>query len=91
MVHIYSNNHIIDDPDRCFIDQGLTTKGVTIEDECWIGALSVILDGVTVGYRSVVAAGSVVTHDVPPHSVVAGVPARVIRDLSVPKSEAGSV
>jgi acetyltransferase-like isoleucine patch superfamily enzyme len=91
MVHIYSNSHVIDDPDRCFIDQGLTTEGVTIEDECWIGAMSVILDGVTVGYRSVVAAGSVVTRDVPPHSVVAGVPARVIRDLSVPKSEAGLV
>ena len=56
-------------------------EGVTIEDECWIGAMTVILDGVRIGYRSVVAAGSVVTRDVPPHSVVAGVPARVIRDL----------
>jgi len=91
MVHIYSNSHVIDDPDRCFIDQGLTTEGVIIEDECWIGAMSVILDGVTVGYRGVVAAGSVVTRDVPPHSVVAGVPVRVIRDLNVPKSEAGLV
>jgi len=90
MVHIYSNNHIIDDPDTCFVDQGLICEGVTIEDECWIGAMSVILDGVTVGYRSVVAAGSVVTRDVPPHSVVAGVPARVIRDLRQPKDETGS-
>ena len=90
MVHIYSNNHIVDDPDSCFIDQGLTCEGVTIEDECWIGAMSVILDGVTVGYRSVVAAGSVVTRDVPPHSVVAGVPARVIRDLRQPKDGIGS-
>ena len=81
-VHIYSSNHIFEDPDRCFIDQGVTAEGVTIEDECWIGARAVILDGVTVGRRSVVAAGAVVTEDVPPHSVVGGVPARVLRDLS---------
>jgi acetyltransferase-like isoleucine patch superfamily enzyme len=81
MVHIYSNSHVFDDPDVCFIDQGITTLGVTIEDECWIGAMAAILDGVTVGHNSVVAAGAVVTKDVPPHSLVAGVPARVIRNL----------
>lgn len=81
MVHIYSNNHVFDNPDVCFVDQGITTQGVTIEDECWIGAQAVILDGVTIGRRSVVAAGAVVNRDVPPHSLVGGVPARVIRDL----------
>jgi acetyltransferase-like isoleucine patch superfamily enzyme len=81
MVHVYSNSHVFEDPDVCFIDQGITTLGVTIEDECWIGAMAVILDGVTVGHNSVVAAGAVVTRDVPPHSLVAGVPARVVRDL----------
>jgi acetyltransferase-like isoleucine patch superfamily enzyme len=81
MVHIYSNNHVFEDPDVCFIDQGITTEGVTIEDECWIGAQAVILDGVTVGRRSVVAAGAVVNRDVPPHSLVGGVPARLIRRL----------
>ena len=81
MVHIYSNSHVFDDPDVCFIDQGITTSGVTIEDECWIGAMAIILDGVTVGHNSVVAAGAVVTKDVPPYSLVAGVPARVIRNL----------
>ena len=81
MVHIYSNSHVFDDPETCFIDQGITTQGVTIEDECWIGAMAAILDGVTVGHNSVVAAGSVVTRDVPPYSLVAGVPARVVRDL----------
>ena len=80
-VHIYSSNHEYKDPDVCFIDQGVTTKGVTIEDECWIGAMAVILDGVTIGRRSVVAAGAVVTEDVPPYSLVAGVPAKVIRNL----------
>jgi acetyltransferase-like isoleucine patch superfamily enzyme len=81
MVHIYSNSHVFDDPEVCFIDQGITTLGVTIEDECWIGAMAAILDGVTVGHNSVVAAGAVVIEDVPPYSLVAGVPARVIRNL----------
>lgn len=81
-VHIYSSNHVFQDPDVCFIDQGVTTEGVVIEDECWIGAMVVILDGVTIGKGSVVAAGAVVTEDVPPHSLVAGVPARVIRPLA---------
>jgi acetyltransferase-like isoleucine patch superfamily enzyme len=85
-VHVYSSNHVFDDPDVCFIDQGVTTQGVTIEDECWIGAMVVILDGVTIGRHSVVAAGAVVTKDVPPYSMVAGVPARVIRDLRAESS-----
>jgi acetyltransferase-like isoleucine patch superfamily enzyme len=86
-VHIYSSDHIFDDAETCFIDQGVTTQGVVIEDECWIGAMAVILDGVTIGRRSIVAAGAVVTEDVPPHSLAAGVPARVIRDL---RTRAGS-
>ncbi len=80
-VHIYSSDHVFDDPETCFVDQGITTRGVVIEDECWIGAMAVILDGVTIGRRSVVAAGAVVTDDVPPHSLAAGVPARVIRNF----------
>ena len=50
-----------------------------MHDDCWIGAGSTILDGVTVGQGSVIAAGSVVTRDVEAYSVVAGVPARLIR------------
>ncbi len=49
---------------------------------CWIGANSVILPGVTIGENSVVAAGSVVTKDVPADTVVAGVPARVIKNVT---------
>jgi acetyltransferase-like isoleucine patch superfamily enzyme len=86
-VHIYSSNHVFDDPETCFIDQGVTTQGVTIEDDCWIGAMVVILDGVTIGKRSVVAAGSVVTKDVPAYSLVAGSPAQVIRDLRAGRSK----
>lgn len=55
---------------------------VVVEDEVWIGAHATILKGVRIGRRSVVAAGSVVTRDVPPDCVVAGVPARPIRFLS---------
>jgi len=52
---------------------------IVIEDRAWLGNRSMVLRGVTVGHDAVVAAGSVVTRDVPPRTVVAGVPARVIR------------
>jgi acetyltransferase-like isoleucine patch superfamily enzyme len=78
---IIAVNHIFDDPKRPFTDQGITAEGIVIEDDCWLGAGAVITDGVRVGKGSVVAAGAVVTKDVPPHSVVAGVPARVIKTI----------
>jgi acetyltransferase-like isoleucine patch superfamily enzyme len=53
--------------------------GVTIEDDVWIGAQAIVLRGVTVGRGSIVGAGAVVKKSVPPYSIVAGVPARVIR------------
>lgn len=55
------------------------TAPITIEDNVWIGMNATILKGVTIGTGSVIAAGAVVTKDVPPHCVVAGVPAKVIR------------
>ena len=60
--------------------QGLDEQGIVVEDDVWIGTHVVICDGVTVGAHSVLAAGSVVTKDVPPYSVVGGVPARVLYD-----------
>lgn len=54
---------------------------ITIEDGCWICSSSTICGGVTIGKNSVVAAGAVVTRDVPPNSLVAGVPAKVIRQI----------
>lgn len=62
-------------------DHLLVTAPVTIEDDVWLGTNAVILPGVTVGRGAVVGAGAVVNQDVPAYSVVAGVPARVIRTL----------
>jgi len=56
---------------------------ITVEDGVWIGAGAIILQGVRIGKCSVVGAGAVVTSDVPPHVLVAGVPARVVRQLKV--------
>lgn len=60
-------------------DQSVTTKPIVIDDDCWIGANATILAGTTIGRHSVVAAGSVVTRDVPPYSVVGGNPARLLK------------
>lgn len=78
---IIAVNHVFDNPDQPFIDQGITAEGIVIEDDVWIGSGAIITDGVRVGKGAVVAAGSVVTKDVPAHTVVGGVPAKVIREI----------
>jgi len=55
---------------------------IVIEDGCWLASRCTVLPGVTIGAGAIVAAGSVVTRDVPKHTLVAGVPARVIRELA---------
>lgn len=62
--------------------QPVSTAPIVIEDECWIGANAVITAGVTIGKHSVVAGGAVVTKSVPPYSVVAGNPAKVIKQYN---------
>jgi acetyltransferase-like isoleucine patch superfamily enzyme len=74
-------NHVFADTERPVMDQGITARGIRIEDNCWIGAGAIVLDGVTIGRGACVGAGAVVTSDIPPHSLAVGVPARVIRDL----------
>lgn len=74
-------NHNFTEADKRIDEQGVSTKPVVIEDDIWIGANAAIMPGVTVGRHSVVAAGAVVTKDVPPYSVVAGIPAKTIKKL----------
>ena len=78
---IIAVNHVFDDPDRPFVEQGITAEGITIEDDVWLGAGAIITDGVRVGKGAIVAAGAVVTQDVPPHTVVGGVPAKPIKTI----------
>jgi acetyltransferase-like isoleucine patch superfamily enzyme len=82
MVQIVAVNHVFSDPERPFIEQGITAQGIVIEDDVWIGSGAVITDGVQIGKGAVVAAGAVVTQDVLPNCVVAGVPARLIKEIS---------
>jgi len=81
LVQILAVEHVYDDPDRPFVEQGIRAKGIVIEDDVWIGAGAIITDGVHLGRGAVVGAGAVVTHDVPAHTIVAGVPARVIKEV----------
>ena len=75
-------NHNFADTTHRIDEQGITTKPVTIGDDVWIGANAVILPGVTIGRHSVVAAGAVVTTDVPENTIVGGVPAKIIKHLT---------
>jgi acetyltransferase-like isoleucine patch superfamily enzyme len=78
---IIAVNHVFSDPSRSFVDQGITAQGIVIEDDVWLGAGAIITDGVRVGKGAVVAAGAVVTQDVEAHTVVGGVPARLLRRI----------
>jgi acetyltransferase-like isoleucine patch superfamily enzyme len=76
-------NHRFDDPDRPVPWQGFTTKGPTrIGDNVWFGANVVVTSGVTIGERCVIGANSVVTQDIPPFSIAAGAPAKVLRAVT---------
>lgn len=80
-------NHNFEDASRRIDEQGISTKPVVIGDDVWIGANAVILPGVTIGRHVVVAAGAVVTKDVPEFTVVGGVPAKVIKDVRGKKED----
>lgn len=95
-VYIRSSNHQFSDPKRLIMDQGHYTKkvsyknieyGVVIEDDIWIGANVIILSGAMIGKGSVIGAGSVVTGTIPPFSIAAGSPARVISKRGLHKAE----
>ena len=75
-----SYNHQFDDATTPIPTQGLTSRGNTVvEDDVWLGAGVIVLDGVKIGRGAVVGAGSVVTRDLPAYSICVGVPARVVK------------
>lgn len=90
---IIAVNHVFNDPNRPFIEQGITAQGIVIEDDVWLGSGAIVTDNVRVGKGAVVAAGAVVTRDVEAHTVVAGVPARMIKkiDGSQPGKDARTI
>jgi acetyltransferase-like isoleucine patch superfamily enzyme len=81
LVQMLAVDHVYADPTRPIIEQGITAQGIVVEDDAWIGAGAIITDGVRIGQGAVVAAGAVVTQDAPPHTVVGGVPARVLKSI----------
>src|SRR5215213_1597590 len=82
---ITDGNHRFDDPDKPVPWQGFDSKGPTrVGDNVWCGAHVVITSGVTVGERCVIGANSVVTQDIPPYSIAAGAPAKVLKAVSYP-------
>lgn len=69
-VSLFAENHNFSDSSSIIRSQGVNNKGITIEDDCWIGSGVIILDGVTIGHGSVIGAGTLVAKDIPPESVV---------------------
>ena len=80
-------NHNYQDAEKSIDEQGVSTQPVTIEDDVWVGANSVILPGVTLGKHCVVAAGSVVSRSIPAYSICAGCPAKVIKSYDFATKE----
>lgn len=76
---IVGSNHVFDDPNIPIKEQGLSRKGIIIEDDVWFGANVTVLDGVTVGKGTVIGAGSVVTKSLPPFTIAVGNPCKVIK------------
>ncbi|WP_116106246.1 acyltransferase [Lewinella sp. IMCC34191] len=74
----HPENHHFTCPDTPIRHQGVNREGIRIGEDCWIGSRVSILDGVTVGAHSVIAAGAVVNRSFPPYSIIGGVPARLI-------------
>jgi len=83
-------NHTMTDPTVEFFRQPLVSRGIEVGDDVWIGSHVVVLDGVRVGSRSVLAAGAVVTKDVPDGAIVGGNPARFLKWRIAPEGESGS-
>ncbi|HMD85087.1 MAG TPA: acyltransferase [Terriglobia bacterium] len=78
-VSFHAENHNFERTDIPIRLQGVNSKGIVVEDDCWVGANTTFLDGAHVGHGCVIGAGSVVRGEIPPYSIAVGAPARVIR------------
>jgi len=76
---LFAENHVFRDTQTSIKSQGVTHKGIVVEDDCWIGSNVVILDGVTIGKGSVIAAGTIVTKDIPAGSIAMDKRNKVVR------------
>lgn len=81
-ITITALNHNFENPDQRIDEQGVSTKPIAIGNDVWIGANAVVLQGVTIGSHCVVAAGAVITKDVPDNTLVGGVPAKILKTLN---------
>lgn len=77
----HPENHNYEDHSKLTLEQGVTRKGISIGENCWIGSKVTVLDGVRVGNNCVIAAGAVITKDMPSDCVIGGVPAKVLKEI----------
>ena len=87
-VSIITSDHVYSDISTPIFRQGLIAASVVIEDDVWIGCNATILKGVRIGRGAIIAAGAVVTKDVPPFAIVGGVPASTISSRVAPNQAA---
>lgn len=85
-VTIIPANHVFTDPHQPIRAQGETQQGIVIGNDVWIGSHVTILDGITVANGAVLAAGAVITQDVPPYAIMGGVPAKLIKYRNQPET-----
>ena len=78
-VRFHSENHNYDDVDKLIREQGVNRKGISVGNNCWIGAGAVFLDGSSIGSGCIVAANSVVTKHFPDNVIIGGVPAKILK------------
>ena len=77
-VRFHAENHNYEDLNRRIREQGVNRRGISVGDDCWIGAGAVFLDGSSIGSGCVVAANAVVTKQFPDNVIIGGVPARIL-------------
>ena len=87
-VHITDRNHVYADPTKSITLQPIVSPGpVIVNAQTWLGFGVQIMPGVTIGRHSVIAAGSIVTKDIPDYSVAVGMPAKVVKQYDFDKKE----